>query len=386
MRRRDFFSLPALVPLLKDAPRIRSVRLFPFHYRTKAYFRFFRNNQRQTVIVRIEAENGAVGWGQSVPIPTWSYESIESVVETYKHYLFPLLTGANPTDIAGIHAAMNKAIAPSFSTGMPIAKAGIDLALHDLAGKLAGKSLPELWGLKPLSRIALSYTLNPQKLDDVPSMIEQGRKEGYTHFNIKVAPDPAFDVELARLTRKHAPDAFLWADANGGYDTATALAVAPKLKDAGVNVFEQPVPANVISGFQALKKQGALPILLDEGVVSPVDLKEFIQLSMLDGIAMKPARTAGLFNAKRQIEIVQQNKLMFLGSGLTDPDISLAASLQLYAAFGLKYPAALNGLQFLAGSCLKMPFKLEGGAIRVPAGPGLGIQVDEQMLLDGNRA
>lgn len=383
MRRRDFISLPAMVPLIPDAPRIRSVTVMPFHYRTKAYFRFFRNNQRQSVIVRVELSNGLVGWGQSVPIPTWSYESLESVTATINNYLTPLIVEKNPTDIAGIHAAMNKAIAPSFSTGMPIAKAGIDLALHDIAGKLAGKSVAQLWGLKPLERIPLSYTLNPQKLEDAPGMIEQGHKEGYKHFNIKVAPDPAFDIELAKLTRKYAPDSFLWADANGGYDTATALSVAPRLRDAGVNVFEQPVPSNLISGFQALKKQGALPILLDEGVVSSVELTEFIRLDMLDGLAMKPARTAGLFDAKRQIEIVQQNKLMFLGSGLTDPDISLAASLLLYGAFGLKYPAALNGLQFLAGSCLASPFKLEDGAIRVPTGPGLGVEIDEKKLKEG---
>lgn len=380
MRRRDVLKLPALIPLVKDAPRIRSIELFPVNYRTKMYFRFFRNNRRETVVIRIELTDGTVGWGQSVPIPTWSYESTESVTATIRNYLIPVLLNQNPTDIAGLHAAMDKAIAPSFSTGMPIAKAGIDLALHDAAGKLARKSVPELWGLKPAETITLSWTLNPQKLDDIPRLMQEGRAQGYRHFNIKVAPDPKFDVELARESRRNAPESFLWADANGGYDTATALDVVPKLKAAGVDVLEQPVPANRISGFQALKKQGALPILLDEGVVSSVDLEEFIRLDMCDGIAMKPARTAGLWDARKQIEIVQRHNLMFLGSGLTDPDISLAASLQLYGAFRLKYPAALNGLQFLDGSILRKPFLLENGALRIPAGHGLGVEVDEKKL------
>jgi muconate cycloisomerase len=80
------------------------------------------------------------------------------------------------------------------------------------------------------------------------------------------------------------------------------------------------------------------------------------------------------------MEYLEQHKLMFLGSGLTDPDVSLAASLLLYGAYGLKYPAALNGLQFLAGSFLKQPFRLEDGAIRVPTGPGLGIEVEERKV------
>jgi L-alanine-DL-glutamate epimerase-like enolase superfamily enzyme len=280
----------------------------------------------------------------------------------------------------GAHTAMNRAIAPSFSTGMPIAKAGVDLALHDLWGKLAGKSLPELWGRKHLDRIVLSWTVNTTDLKQVERLVDDGRARGYKHVNLKVAPDPRFDVEMAKIVRKAMPDCFLWADANGGYDVSTALEAAPKLRDAGVDVLEQPVAHNRLTGFIALKKQGALPILLDENVVSSVELEEFVRLGMCDGVAMKPARTAGLWDARRQVEILEREKLMFLGSGLTDPDISLAASLLLYGAYRLRYPAALNGLQFLNGSVLRKPFVLEDGAIRLPTGPGLGVEVDEDRL------
>jgi L-alanine-DL-glutamate epimerase-like enolase superfamily enzyme len=116
---------------------------------------------------------------------------------------------------------------------------------------------------------------------------------------------------------------------------------------------------------------------MDEGIVSSVELVEFIKLGLLDGVAMKPARTAGLWDARRQVEILNDAGLLFLGSGLTDPDVSLAASLCLYGAYSLNYPAALNGLQFLAGTFLKQPFRLEDGGLRVPTGPGLGIDVDE---------
>jgi L-alanine-DL-glutamate epimerase-like enolase superfamily enzyme len=72
--------------------------------------------------------------------------------------------------------------------------------------------------------------------------------------------------------------------------------------------------------------------------------------------------------------------LMFLGSGLTDPDVSLAASLALYGAYDLKYPAALNGPQFLEGSVLKAPFVVQNGQLAVPTGPGLGVEVDESRI------
>lgn len=362
------------------APVIRRVEVFPVIYPVTGYFKFFPKPERPAVFVKITCDDGTAGWGQAVPTHTWSYETPESVTTALRGYLGPAVVGRNPLDLAGAHGAMNKAIAASFSTGMPIAKAGIDLALHDIAGKLAGKNVAALWGRKALERVTLSWTVNVRTLDEAGKLMEDGRRLGYRHFNIKVAPDPVFDVALAKAVRAFAKDGFLWADANGGYDTDAALTAAPKLREAGVNVLEQPVAPNRLSGLAALKKQGALPVILDEGVVSVTDLEEFHKLGLLDGVAMKPARTAGLWDARRQVEFLERNRMWFLGSGLTDPDVSLAASLVLYGAYGLRYPAALNGLQFLAGSFLKTPFRLEDGALRVPTGPGLGVEVDEEKV------
>ena len=131
-----------------------------------------------------------------------------------------------------------------------------------------------------------------------------------------------------------------------------AVSVGRGVDVAGVDVLEAPLRPNHISGYRELKAQGALPILMDEGVISPTDLIEFIKLDMLDGVAQKPARCGGLVSCRRQIEILLDAGLMWLGSGLTDPDISLAATLALYGAYGLDAPAALNGPQFLAESVL----------------------------------
>lgn len=380
MTRRGFMGVASAGLAWSAAAPIQKVEVFPVVYPVTGHFRFFPKPERPAVFVKITCEDATAGWGESVPTHTWSYETPQSVVTTLREYLAPAITGLNPLDIAAVHKAMNRAIAPSFSTGMPIAKAGIDLALHDIAGKLAKQPLALLWGRKPLDRITMSWTLNPRTLDETAPLMEEGRKRGYRHFNIKVAPDPKFDLALARTVRKLAPDCFLWADANGGYDPATALQVAPKLADAGVDVFEQPVAANRLSAFADLKKQGALPILMDEGIVSSVELIEFIRLGLLDGVAMKPARTAGLYDAKRQVEILREAGMMVLGSGLTDPDTSLAASLILYGAYQVTQPCALNGPQFLTGSFLKQPFTLKDGTLATPSAPGLGVEPDEDRI------
>ncbi len=380
LTRRELLQAAAATILPGQGPPITRIEVFPAAYPVTGHFKFFTRPERPSVLVKITCETGAAGWGQSVPIPTWSYETVESVVAAIERYLAPVLIGGNPFDIDGAHRAMNRAISPSFSTGMPIAKAGIDLALHDLAGRLRGQNMPERWGRRPLPRLTLSWTVNPQNLPETELLVQEGLRRGYRHFNVKLAPNPRYDLELCRIVRRLAPEAFLWGDANGGYDLASARWVAPRLADLGMNAFEQPLPANRLTGYRDLKKQGALPIIMDEGVVSPTDLIEFIRLDLLDGVAMKPARTAGLRDARRQVEILEDAGLMFLGSGLTDPDVALAAALQLYAAYHLKFPAALNGPQFLAASYLKAPLTVNDGAIDVPLGPGLGVEIDEDKL------
>jgi L-alanine-DL-glutamate epimerase-like enolase superfamily enzyme len=266
--RRQVLQLGAAAPFVPAAARaaadaIAKIEVFPLPYPVTGRFKFLTKPERPSVLVKVTAESGAYGWGQSVPVPTWSYETTESAVSALENYLAPPLIGRDPADIAGAHAIMNRAISPSFSTGMPIAKAGIDLALHDLAGRKAGKSVAEMWGRKPLDRVTLSWTVNTTDVNEIETLVEEGRKRGYQNFNVKVGPDLAFDLELCRRVRALAPRGFLWADANGGYDVKTALEAAPKLAEAGVAVLEQPVPSNRLTGLRELKRQGALPIILD---------------------------------------------------------------------------------------------------------------------------
>ena len=395
MRRREFLRgvvgaslgfITAVAYASEPGVKVERIELFPVLYPTKGYFKFFLGPGgaygRGAVVVKIITSDGAIGWGQSIPSPLWSYETLDTTISVLRDYLAPALIGRDPLDIEGAHKVLDRALAPGFSTAMPIARSGLDMALHDVAGKKQSQSLRQMWDRPKGRPVTLSWTVNARTLDEAEGVIIAGYKRGYHNFNIKVAPDPKFDVELAKLVRRRAPKGFLWADANGGYDPATALEVAPKLADAGVDVFEAPLRPNRISGYQALKKQGALPILMDEGVVSPVELAEFIRLKMLDGVAMKHCRCGGLLPAKRQIEMLLDAGLMWLGSGLTDPDISMAASVGLYSAFGQEKPAALNGPQFLTADLLDKPLSIENGCVTAPDGPGLGIEVDEAKVLD----
>lgn len=365
--------------------RIVKIEIGRFDYAVAGEFKFFKPGPdgrvtRPSVLVRLTDENGVEGWGQAVPVPTWTYETVESVLTTLEHYLAEVVLGRDPADFAGLHAAMNTAIRPAFSVGQPLCKAALDLACHDLVGRQRGVPAWQLFGAPATARatLTLSWTVASPKWEVVERQLAEGRARGYRNFNIKVgAPQTAqYDLELARKVRAFAPDGFLWADANTGYTPEQALAIAPKLRDAGVDVFESPLAPTQIRGYQALKKQGALPVLMDEGIVGPEVAEEFIALDMLDGIAMKPARNAGLWPSVQIVNQLRARGLMVLGSGLTDPDFSLLGAAHLFAWSGLARPCALNGPQFLADSLFGQTLAPSGDELTLPTTPGLGLRPD----------
>jgi L-alanine-DL-glutamate epimerase-like enolase superfamily enzyme len=346
-------------------------------------FKFFKGGARPSVVVRLTDEAGRHGWGQSVPVETWTYETVETVETTLRHYLAPAILGAEPADLADVHARMERAIRPSFSVGQPLAKSAIDLACHDLWGQQTGRRVADLLGGARVSEVKLSWTVQSPTLAGAENLLVQGRELGYSNFNVKLGPPqtPQYDGELVRMVRRFAPDGFHWADANTSYELDTALAMTSKLADSGFAALESPLPPARIRDYQALKAQAAVSILMDEGIVSPVETAEFIALGMMDGIAMKVARCGGLWHASRIAHQLEEAGLAFFASGLTDPEWSLAASIHLFAAAGLARPAALNGPQYLAGRGTVDPgFRAVRDVIKVPPGPGLGIAADERAI------
>lgn len=356
--------------------RIVRVDVGRLDYALVGEFKFFKTAARPTVLVRLADESGAEGWGQSVPVETWTYETVETVETTLRNYLAPAVLGADPADLADVHARMERAIKPSFSVGQPLAKAAIDLACYDLWGRGVGKSAAALLGGAKRAEIKLSWTVNATSLDKAEAQLAAGRAAGYASFNVKVGPPqtPDYDLDLIRLVTRFAPGGFHWCDANTSYDLETARGMARRFADAGLRALESPLPPARIRDYRALRQDGALPILMDEGIVSPVEAEEFMALGMMDGIAMKVARCGGLWHAARIVTLLEEYGLKLFASGLTDAELSMAASAHLFAWAGLAAPAALNGPQYLAGRGTEDDaFRANGDVMRVPAGPGLGV-------------
>ena len=368
---------------------IIKVEIGQYDYPFVGEFKFFEPGPdgrvvRPSVLIRITDEHGLSGWGQAVPVPSWTYETVETVTSTLTRYLAPTLLGADPADFAAIQTRMDRVIRPGLTTGQPLCKAAVDLACFDLAGKQQGKSVSELLGDgSDLSEMTLSWTINATDLAAAEQQLEVGRARGYRNFNFKVGypQTPEYDLALAGLIHDFAPDGFCWADANTAYDVETALAVLPGLADAGVDVIESPLPPMQVSGYQALRRQGALPIIMDEGVIAAQDAETFMALGMMDGLTLKIGRSAGIWQTRQIVEMAQKHDIFLLGSGLCDPDLSLAASVHTFAWAGIDKPCALNGPQYLAESLDGSGFVPDSDLIQVPTTPGLGLQFDRRAEL-----
>jgi L-alanine-DL-glutamate epimerase-like enolase superfamily enzyme len=290
-----------------------------FDYDFIGEFKFFKPDangkvSRPSVLVRLTDDDGYQGWGQAVPTPTWTYETPETVETTIINYLADVLIGMDPENIYQIHERMNHTISPACSIGQPLAKAAIDIACYDLVGKRKQQPVTTLLGGQKVPSRQLSWTINSNDMSVVESQLAAGWQRGYRNFNFKVGPPQteAFDLELAKKIQALSPDGFLWADANTGYTLDGALKMIPKLADIGVVVIESPLPPHQIRGYQALKRQGALPIYMDEGLILDKAVEEFIALEMLDGITIKTARSSGIWQSSKIIRLAKEHGLPLL--------------------------------------------------------------------------
>lgn len=366
--------------------RIEQAEVFALNLPMKGAFKTSRGhvggpqNARTVVLVKLVDEAGNVGWGEGSPSRLWSSETIETVVSTLKRYLLPAVLGKSPSDIAGVHQAMNAVVAPAFSTAHPIAKCGVDHAVHDLLGKQQGMSVGELWGYAPTEEAVLSWTVSVSTADALERAIDEGIAAGYQNVNLKLGSNPSFDAYQCARTKERLPEGFLWGDANGGYRFQDILRILPDLETAGLDFLEQPLPSNQLKDLATLKDRLCIPIGVDEPIVSPRDLMEWIRQDLITAFVAKPTRSGGLFPSRICMEIAQHTPLMTVCSGLTETGIGLAANVQLACAFGITTPCAWNGPQFLADDLLASPLSIEGGRIKRPAAPGLGIEVDEEKV------
>jgi muconate cycloisomerase len=156
------------------------------------------------VYVKLVTSDGEVGWGEARPMPSWMYETVESVCTSVERYLAKVLVGEDPFNINKVHAEMERVLAPAVTTSMPFAKSAVDIALHDLVGKLTGAPLHALLGGKLRDSVEMAALVSGEP-GAVAEYAKELRAKGYRCFKLKIMGDPELDGELVRELKEAVP-------------------------------------------------------------------------------------------------------------------------------------------------------------------------------------
>jgi muconate cycloisomerase len=330
------------------------------------------------VFVKLTTEDGVVGWGEQRALPSWSYETAETIAVVIKRHLEPILLELTPFDVELFHQRATKRLSPSVSNGFPFARAAVDLAMHDAAGKLAGVPVHALLGGKLHDEIPLCSAIGVGAPDVVREHAEQS--SDYSAYKVKIGGDLDSDAAAIETVAEVAGAKPLWLDANQSYRPSALKQLLDRTSHVRtIHCVEQPVPSTDTLAMHRLRELIDLPIAIDEGSFTAQDLARAIRLDAADLVVVKICKGGGLRNALKTAQVALAAGIEILASGLTDCGIGFAAALHLFSQLDLALPAELNGPELLSDLYVE-GLTITKAVATVPTAPGLGVQVDEDRI------
>jgi muconate cycloisomerase len=332
------------------------------------------------VLVRIESDDGVVGWGEAASAPTMTGETVASMMAAVA-LLVPGLLKRPADDFAGAAAAMAARL-----YGNSGAKAAIDIALHDLVGRATTRPVYALLGGRQRSRMPVLAVIGSE---DVAADLREAKERwaaGYRAFKIKVGLRTASaDAERTRAVclalKSMGEPCLVSADANQGFGFDEALVYVRTLGDCGLDFFEQPVEAHDLDGMARVAAASRVPIGADEGLHSADDIVRHHERKAARGGSLKAIKLGGLrqlFEAGRLCDRLGMKINISCKTG--ESSVASAAAAHVAAAV----PALDWGLTVtnpgLAEDVAVEPLAVVRGHVDVPERSGLGIEVDERRV------
>ncbi|MBU7004902.1 MAG: muconate cycloisomerase [Theionarchaea archaeon] len=364
--------------------KISSVEVFPLHIPFKKPFLLSRGFvgapgvPGKHVYLKLMTTDGQVGWGESRPMPTWSYETMESVVTTLRNHIAPLLLDNSASTIGELRRRIDLSITPSVSASQPFAISAVEQALYDLLGRESGLPLHTLLGGRLVDRLELGYMISGHD----ESMVEEAgkmKKRGYSCFKIKISGDPEADATRLREISSAVGDALVWADANQAYNPLTVRRLLDLIRDIpNIACLEQPVPTHDYPGLSRIASQSRLPVAVDESIFTHYDMLRAGSARAADLVVLKVAKS-GLITNRKISAVAEAQGIGLLGSGMTESGVGFAASAHLFSTMPILLPVDINGPQFLS-DLLVSGLEIHEPFVRIPDKPGLGVEVNESKL------
>jgi len=317
---------------------------------------------KKNVIVQIEE-----GIGEAAPSAYYG-ENAEAVIECLEKVKdqigddsFRASLQDKPFQIESILSNLNEKITGNFS-----AKAGIDIALHDLVGKRLGVPLYKLLGLDGKAPLVTSYTIGI----DTPEMMKEKTKEAKDFLIYKVKVGVENDIEMVKAVRE-VTDAKIRVDANAGWKTDEAIEKINKLAEYDIEFVEQPIDPEDKEGLKKIKKNVDVPIIIDEHLMTSKDILKFVGLC--DGINIKLAKCGGIREALRMIHVARAHDLLVMIGCMIESSVGITA--------GAHIGSLVDFLDLDANLLLTndpyVGVRTEKGKLYLPDLPGLGIMPKE---------
>ena len=331
------------------------------------------------LLVRIETGNGLVGWGEAGVRPAARPARPCRAWSAAVHYLAPALLGREAADIGGALAAMDGRM-----YGNHGAKAAIEIALHDLAGKAADKPVHALLGGKRRSRMALLGVVGGGDFDGDLQDAAKKKADGVTAYKIKVGVDtPQSDAARTRaICQVLGTGLLISADANQGYTVAQAIDYVRAVQGCGLDFFEQPVMAHDLAGMaEVAAAAGAIAIGADEGIHSLDDISRHHEMKAARGVSLKAIKLGGL-RALTEAGRLCDRLGMSVNVSCKTGESSIACAAALHAAAVMPNIAWALTLTHtgLAADVTAQPIPTARGHVESLERPGLGVDVDEDLV------
>lgn len=337
--------------------------------------------EMQFLLLRLRDEDGVEGLGEAGVMggPYWGDETIEGTHALLERYAAPRLAGAQVESLDGFSRLLRRSF-----RGHGSARAALEMAYLDLAGKKAGVNVKALLGGEKRDAIPVAWTLSSSDIELACEQADEAlQTRGHRLFKLKVGiHDPSHEARFATALVQHlAGRAQLLVDANQGWDLPTAMRVLPWLREAGVSAIEQPIARFDLSGLARLQASSGLPVLLDETLVDPAIASLAIQHRAAAGFSLKPQRDGG-FSATLQTAALAMNAgIECYGGTMLETSLGTAALLALYACVPtLAWGSELFGPLRLADDIVHQPLLPQDGVLQPTSGPGLGIALDEERI------
>jgi len=365
-------SQPVELPAAAGAGSIAQIRTRVVRAQYRRPFRISSGVSTELIslVVEIETTDGVVGVGETSPMTAYTGETLAGVSTAIEDHLAPALIGHDPLDRAGAHLVMDTAL-----RGQHVAKAGLDIALFDLAGQLSGWPVHVLLGGSIRSRVETAWVVGLGTLDEMAAEAAEYAERGFRHLKVKGGEDPARDIELVRaVLAALPPGAELCLDANEGYDAATALPVLAKMADAGLALVEQPLPRWDLAGLVRLRERLDLRLMVDESMQSLQDAMEIVRRGAADVLNIKILKVGGLHRALQIAHLAEAAGLSVKVGSMPELGVATLAAVHLAAAVpGATVPADLVGPLLVREEPLApKAFADVNGWVEVPTRPGLG--------------